>query len=108
LCFLQEWGFFRAVQLQTRANNYAATSLLLLAVALSCHSERSEESLILFALFVLAFCSLLPHFATSVCFTNVASGERIYLRDFGRFTGAGSTWSPRNKMNTAAPHAHDF
>jgi len=23
-----------------------------------------------------------PHFATSVCFTNVATVERIYLRDF--------------------------
>jgi hypothetical protein len=38
-----------------------------------------------------------PHFATSVCFTNVASVERIYLRDFQSF-----------RRTPAAPHAHDF
>jgi len=42
------------------------------------------------------------HFVTSSCFTNVASVERIIFATFicaifSRFTGAGSTWSPRNK-----------
>jgi hypothetical protein len=44
------------------------------------------------------------HFVTPGFFTNVASVERIIFATFicaifSRFTGAGSTWSPRNKMN---------
>jgi hypothetical protein len=31
---------------------------------------------------LLNYASRGPHLATSVCFTNVASVERIYLRDF--------------------------
>jgi hypothetical protein len=46
LRFPQKWGFFRAVQLQTGANSYAATSLCLLVVALSCHSERRVRALL--------------------------------------------------------------
>jgi len=42
----QKWGFFRAVQLQTGANSYAATSLWWLVVALSCHSERRVRALL--------------------------------------------------------------
>jgi hypothetical protein len=48
----------RPISKPFRRSHRETTVLELLAVALRCHSEQSEESLILFALFVLAFCSL--------------------------------------------------